>query len=31
MFEKGTPVATRFGTLHLGDTIKARLYEKDGR
>lgn len=26
--KKGTPVPTRFGTVHVGDIIEARLYEK---
>ena len=27
MFEKGTPVATRKGTFHLGDILKAKIYQ----
>jgi len=26
--KKGTPVPTRFGTLHVGDVVRVRLYEK---
>ncbi len=27
MFEKGTPVPTRKGTFHLGDTLKGKIYQ----
>ncbi len=31
MLNKGTEVETRFGTLHLGDIIKVKLYCQGGR